>query len=219
LRAEHIMATTVTWVSQCCKTGRGQGPAILQDSADPLGNLGRYDLRKPIQRRLRAVLGRLCAAARYLVLEQASAVGHRLRGRDKHHLALLVGETQGQHLGHELADLPRREIDDRSHLAPHQALGRVVLGDLRAGFLDAKLGTEVDAQLERGLTRLGKSLYTDDGSDAHVHRCKMSEIDQRDTQFSTFVPTQQSCSGHPFMASSAACARLALLNDLPRREA
>ena len=70
-------------------------------------------------------------------LKQPAAVRHLALDRAEHDRALLVGKAERQHLRHELADLARREIDDRQHLAADQRLGRIVFGDLRRRFLDA----------------------------------------------------------------------------------
>jgi hypothetical protein len=41
---------------------------------------------------------------------------------DQHHLAVFIREAQGQDLGHEGADLARREVDDGGDLAADQLL-------------------------------------------------------------------------------------------------
>jgi hypothetical protein len=42
-----------------------------------------------------------------------------------------IWETQGEHLGHEFADLPGRKIDDRGHLAIEQIFLFIIFGTLR----------------------------------------------------------------------------------------
>ena len=53
----------------------------------------------------------------------------------------------------------------------------VAAGDLRAGALLADLGPEVDAQLPRGLARLGERFDGDDPAHAHVHGGEVVEVD------------------------------------------
>ena len=49
---------------------------------------------------------------------EASALRHPVAGSDQHHLALLVRHAEHEDLGHGLADLARREVHHRQHLAP-----------------------------------------------------------------------------------------------------
>src|SRR5205807_10209744 len=73
-------------------------------------------------------------------LEELASVRNLLVRHDQHDRAIAVGKAERQHLGHELADLARREIDDRRHLATDQAFGCVMHGELGGGFLEADLG-------------------------------------------------------------------------------
>ena len=110
-------------------------------------------------------------------LKQPAAVRHLALNRRQHHRALVVGEAERQHLRHELADLARREVDDRRHLPADQRLRAIVFGDLRRRFLDADLGPEIDLQLERRLARLRKRLGLDDGAGADVDAIEIGKAD------------------------------------------
>src|SRR6266508_3260805 len=87
-------------------------------------------------------------------LIQPSAIRHRALDGGEHDFALGVGKAQGKHFRDELADLAGRKVDDRRYLAPEQGFGQIISGDLGGGFLDPDLGSEIDAELERGLARL-----------------------------------------------------------------
>src|ERR1700754_3792337 len=102
--------------------------------------------------------------------EQPSAVGYALVRRKQRDVAGLIGKAQHQHFRHELADLPRRKIDDGGDLPADQRGDLVILRDLRAGAPGADAAAEIDGQLQRGLARLGKQLGADDGADADVDR-------------------------------------------------
>ena len=73
----------------------------------------------------------LCAAGS----KHPPAVRHWPLGPDQHHCALGVGKAQRQDFRHQGADLPRRKVDDRCHLAADQGFGPVVFCQLRRGFL------------------------------------------------------------------------------------
>ena len=75
--------------------------------------------------------------------------------RTQHDGAGLVREAQDQHLGHEFADLARREIDHGRDLAADQGLDLIMHRNLGRGFFGADLRPEVDGQLDRRLARLG----------------------------------------------------------------
>ena len=87
------------------------------------------------------------------LLEELAPVWNFLVRDEQHNRAVAVGEAERQHLGHELADLARREVDHGRDLAANEALGRIVHGELGRGFLDADLGTEIDLEAKRGLAR------------------------------------------------------------------
>src|SRR3954447_12846805 len=113
------------------------------------------------------------------VLEQPSAVRHGLARLHQHDLAVGIGETEGQHLRDNGADLARREIHDRSNLLAHQRFKRMVFGDLRRALAHADRGTEIDPQPPGRLARLRERLCIDDGADADIDREKSVEVDGR----------------------------------------
>src|SRR5690348_11171279 len=100
--------------------------------------------------------------------EELAAVRDRARRLDQHDRTRFVGKSEDEDLGHEGADLARREVHHRCHLPPGQALGRVVLGELRRALLRADHWAEVDDQLIGGPARLREWLGLDNGADANV---------------------------------------------------
>ena len=97
-------------------------------------------------------------------------------GPQQHDAALLVERAEHQYLGHEGPDLTRWEIDHRNHQGVNQLVA-VVMGDLRRGALDARLGAEVDGQLQRRPAGLGKLLDRENPADAHVDGLEVREVD------------------------------------------
>ena len=114
-----------------------------------------------------------------LALEKPSAVWHVSLNRSQHHVALLIRHAKRQHLGFELSDLSRREIDDCHHLPANKRFRRIVFGDLRRGFLDPDLGSEIDLQLESRLARLRERLSFDDRAGADVDTIEVGKGDLR----------------------------------------
>ena len=101
-------------------------------------------------------------------LQHFLAVRHRLIHGGENNVAVFVLETERQDFRAERADLARREVDDTKHLPADKAFQRIVNGDLRRGFLEADLGTEIDDDLERRLARFGKGRSLDDGAGANI---------------------------------------------------
>src|SRR5256885_11472657 len=97
--------------------------------------------------------------------------------RYEHDFAGFIGKSDSQDLGHEGADLARREVDHARDLPAHQAFRRIMFSDLCGGTFAADLRTEVDRQFERGLSRLREFLDVDDCTDADVD---LEEIVERD---------------------------------------
>src|SRR5262245_60502293 len=77
-------------------------------------------------------------------------------------------KARDQHFGLERADALRRKIDDADHLADDQLILAVEHHELRARLAHADLGPEIDAQLPRGLARLGKIEHFENGADAQL---------------------------------------------------
>ena len=107
--------------------------------------------------------------------EQPRAVWNGLVWRKQNDAPRLVGETQGENLGHELADLARREVDHSRHLTPDQ-----IIAARRGGSQDAKHDALVKFTLavhekrgfvsEADLAAFRKAGYTD-GHVAEVVAC------------------------------------------------
>ena len=93
------------------------------------------------------------------------------------HVAVLVGHAEREHLGHERADLARREVHDGDHEAALELVARVVR-DLRRRALLADLGAEVDVQLPGRLAGLGEVLDAGDAAHADVDLEEVVEVDQ-----------------------------------------
>jgi hypothetical protein len=117
------------------------------------------------------------ASARQLGLEETRAVGDPLIGGEEHDLPTLIGKSESQHFGHELAYLTRRKVHDGRHLPPYEGVALIVTSDLGAGLLQANSGSKIDAQLERWFACLRKGLRGDDGADAYVDREELIEVD------------------------------------------
>jgi hypothetical protein len=112
-----------------------------------------------------------------LRIRTGGAVRYGLVGFEQHHLALGIRKAQRQHFRHELADLARREIHDRRHLATDQLLQRVVRGDLGAALAHTDAGAEIDLQLEGRLAGFREGVGGDDGADADIDLEEGLEID------------------------------------------
>src|SRR4051794_38711350 len=94
--------------------------------------------------------------------------GGAIRAEDQHG-PVRLDAAEHEDLRPHRADLARREVHDRDDERALELLARVV-GDLRRRGLLPELGAEVDAQLPRGLARLGEVLDGDHAADAHVDR-------------------------------------------------
>src|SRR5205085_2367158 len=66
----------------------------------------------------------------------------------------------------------------RRHLGADEILRPVMLGDLRAGALDAYGGAEVDLELPRGLARLGEGQRLHHRAAAYVDGEELVELDR-----------------------------------------
>ena len=79
-------------------------------------------------------------------LKEAAAVRHWFLRPDQHDRAFGVGEAEDENLGHEFADLLRREIDDRGDLPADERGCVVMAGQLRRGALEPEFRPEIDPQ-------------------------------------------------------------------------
>src|SRR6185503_8035649 len=111
--------------------------------------------------------------------EQAAAVRHLALGADQNDLAVGIGEAEGEHLRHELADLARGEVHHGGNLAADQRSRVIVFRDLRRAFLLADLGAEVDPEPDGRLAGAIGRLGGDDRADADVHLEEVVEGDAR----------------------------------------
>src|SRR5687768_12408735 len=93
--------------------------------------------------------------------QQLRAVRHRSLRHREHDMSVCIVKPGHEHFGPHRPDLLRREVHDGDHLPAKQVCPAVVLSNLRAGLPDADLGTEVDTQPPRRLTRLGKVEHLD----------------------------------------------------------
>src|SRR5690606_12935610 len=111
-------------------------------------------------------------------LEHPPAWRHLEVGREQHDRAFRIRYTQHEHLGHEIGDLSRREVDDRDHLPADECFRRVVRGQLRTRLLLTDLSAEIDPQLERGLTRLLEYLGPHHAAGTDVHPFEVLPLDR-----------------------------------------
>src|SRR3546814_17626550 len=104
--------------------------------------------------------------------EESCAIRNLLVRPDQHHRAPPVGEPDGQHLGHERPDLARWELDDRGDLTADQVVRAIMLGDLRARFLDTDAEHEVDAELPPVFECVRPGVYSTPPTDPDGHAAK-----------------------------------------------
>src|SRR5579875_342501 len=87
---------------------------------------------------------------------QLRAQRHRLVGHAQGDIAIRIVEARDQAFGHQGTDLFLRKVDYAHHQLADQLFRLVQRGDLRAGFPDADVGTEIDLQHVSGLARFGE---------------------------------------------------------------
>ena len=71
-------------------------------------------------------------------LEETASIRDVQRWFEENYMAVLVGQSERQHFGHELADLLGREVDDSDHLFPDEIFLAIMMGDLRGIALFSK---------------------------------------------------------------------------------
>src|SRR2546425_7178422 len=97
-------------------------------------------------------------------------------GPEKDHRAVRVPASEAQALGHERADLAWGEVCDR-HDRSTDEIARPVPRLNGGGRLSYPMEAEIDPQLVRRITRLGKVLGGDDATHAHLDFLKILERD------------------------------------------
>src|SRR4051794_15780331 len=111
-------------------------------------------------------------------LKEAAAVWHGPLRPDQHDRAFGIGEAEDENLGHEFADLLRREIDDRCDLPADQRGCVVMAGALRRGTSEPEFRSEIDRHLQGGPARLRKRLGRDDRADPYLDFLELVEADR-----------------------------------------
>lgn len=109
--------------------------------------------------------------------QQACAKWHFMFGDAKRDLAKCVVKARDQALGHDGADLFRREVHDSDDELAHQRLGLIQACDLRTRLAQTNLGTKVDLQSVSRLACLRKGLGRDDLANAEFNLCKVAPFD------------------------------------------
>ena len=86
------------------------------------------------------------AISHFMGLSQFVAVGHFSFRADEDDAVFAVG-AQHQHFGHEVRNLPWREVHHRQHLAPDEVFFGVEFGNLGGRFFLSQFRPEVDEKL------------------------------------------------------------------------
>jgi uncharacterized protein YecE (DUF72 family) len=124
---------------------------------------------------------------------------------------VLVRHAEREHLGHERPDLTRRQVHDSEHQPPREFVGSVACGQLRRRSAHPDTGPEVDRQLERGLTGLGKRLGADNAADTDIYAFEHRERDHPGMVTDTAARAQEAAgtgaAGRDSMARGGAATR------------
>src|SRR5713226_5160857 len=95
-------------------------------------------------------------------------------GLEQDDSAVRLHGSEAEDLGHERADLARREIRDCDD-GPADETACPVPRLNRGGGLPHTMGAKIDSELVRRMTRLGKVLRGNDSTDAHLDFLKLLE--------------------------------------------